>query len=235
MRALLVLICLSVTACESGVTNVAMSDGGRKQIDCADSYLVLGSPGKYQCEQFARTNSSSGDRAYGGIFQKFNIFGTLDDGTGLSLQAAKALNGGHYNPNINPNFSYESTIQGIDNTVVKQAKNWSAARTVDGARVMDFTDARQRQCFGFAEFGGVVREGYDHLVSGFYCRKSPAFTDEQIAKLLSQVFVRASLSSPLPAAMLPKPLLTCEMGSTSSFETANEAGCLKMGGHIRPL
>jgi hypothetical protein len=99
---------------------------------------------------------------------------------------------------------------------------------------MSFTSGAQ-SCFGLMKFGGLVRGGYDYEVKGYFCRKSSAFTDEEMAALVSQIVIRSSLSSPLPAAMAPKPLLTCELGSASSFETANEAGCIKMGGHIRPL
>jgi hypothetical protein len=234
VRALLLLICLSLAACESGVTSSA-ADKEKKQIDCAQSYLVLGLPGNYQCERFGAGNVTNGENPYTGMYQSFNIFGTTDSSITLSLQVAKALDRVYFNPNSNPNFSAEKTIPTLPYTAVKQATGWSPPKQIDGATVRSFTNAG-RSCFALVKFGGLVAHGgYDYQLTGYFCRKSPIFADEQIATLLSQVIVRSSLSSPLPAAMLPKPLITCELTAGSSFETANEAGCIKMGGHIRPL
>jgi hypothetical protein len=169
------------------------------------------------------------------MYQSFNIFGTTDSGIALSLQAAKALDRVYFNPNADPNFSAEKTVETLSYTATKQATGWSPAKQIDGATVRSFTNAG-RSCFAFVKFGGIVAHGgYDYELTGYFCRKSPIFADEQMAALLSQVIVRSSLSQPLPAAMLPKPLITCELTGSSSFETANEAGCIKMGGHIRPL
>jgi hypothetical protein len=237
MRAALIAISLVLAACEAGVTSDRGPDGGRRQIDCSQSYLAVSMPGSYGCEQFARTAATNGERPGAGIFQDFNVFGSADDGTAISLQLQKSLSTGYYSPSVNPSYSYEGSIKGFGTPTVRGAQNWSALRSVGGARVMTFVDASQRQCFGLVEFGGLVRGGYDHVLRGYFCRPSSQrapFEDEQIATLLGKVVVRDSLSSPLPAAMLPKPLLTCLLPDGSSFVTANEPGCVKRGGHMQP-
>jgi hypothetical protein len=55
-------------------------------------------PGHYQCERFDPRTVTTGDRPYAGTYQSFNIFGTTEDGSGLSLQAGKALGGVYYSP-----------------------------------------------------------------------------------------------------------------------------------------
>jgi hypothetical protein len=238
MRVAFIAICVVLAACEAGVTTAGGPDGGRKRIDCSESYLAVSMPGSYTCERFDRTSATYGDRPWSGIFQDFNLFGSADDGTGVSLQLQKSLSSnGVYNPSANPSFSYEASITGFGAAAVKGAKNWSAMRSVGGARVMNFVDPSQRQCVGLMQFDGLVRGGYDHVVRGYLCRPASQrapLDDTQISALLNKVVVRDSLSSPLPAAMLPKPLLTCALADGSSFVTANEAGCVKRGGRVQP-
>jgi hypothetical protein len=224
---MLALIFLLAAGCESGETGLWRADGGRQPIDCSASYLAVSEPGSYQCEQFDRTNASDGN----GIFQTFNLFGTAKDGTSVSLQTSKALSQGYYSPNVNANFSYERAIQGFASK--RQAQNWSTLKVIGGARIMSFTDASNRQCFGSHQYGGLAYQGYDHVVYGIFCRKSVPFTDEEMTSLLSKVVVRESLSSPLPPALVPKALLTCTLRDGSSFATANERGCVQLGGHIQ--
>jgi hypothetical protein len=230
MRAALCIIGLLLASCGSAVTGLKQSDGGRKQIDCADSYLVISIPGDYKCEQFAREGGSAyGSHSYGGIFQTFNLFGKADDGTGLSLQGYKALVDGYYSPSQDPHFTYEHSIK----TFVRDAKNWLPLTTVGTVRFMGFTDRYQRQCFSFIQFGGLSHGVYNYAIRGYFCRKSTPFTDEQVSALVSRITMRESLSSPLPTAMLPKPMLTCALRDGSHFETTNRAGCLRVGGQVQ--
>jgi hypothetical protein len=234
MRAALCIIAFLLVSCGSAATGPKQSDDGRKRIECADSYLVISIPGDYKCEQFAREGGSAyGSHSYGGIFQTFNLFGKADDGTGLSLQGDKALVDGYYSPSEDPHFTYEHSIKSQDNPVVRRAKNWRPLRTVGTTRFIEFTDPYQRQCFGFMQFGGLSRGVYNYAIRGYFCRKSTPFTDDQVSALVSRITMRDSLSSPLPAAMLPKPMLTCALRDGSKFETTNRAGCLRVGGEVR--
>jgi hypothetical protein len=179
----------ALAACEAGVTSTAPSTP--LQVDCTASYIAFEGPGKYTCEQFPRI-AATGQNP-GGIFQTFNAYGALDDGSTVSLQISKALSrGGYYSPNTNPNFSYEQSIKSFSSRTQK-ALSWSAFRIVNGTRVTDFSDAGQKQCFGFVRFGGLASNGYAHMMRGYFCRAasgSAQYTDEEILSLLGKVVIR---------------------------------------------
>jgi hypothetical protein len=207
LRIIAIVSLFALSACGSGASSVASLDGGRQEIGCADSYIVFNGAGTYTCQQFEKTTaSSSGGAPFGGIFQRFNFYGTISgrDRTSVSLQVAKALANGYYTPNVD----YDAAMRSF-NDATKQAQDWSPVRTINNNRVVSFTAANQRFCFAFAALGGSSQSGssrlmslpgYGHFMRGTFCRGRP-FTDTDIASLMVQVEVRDSLSAPLSATL----------------------------------
>jgi hypothetical protein len=198
MLKLLIVGLLLLTSCEAGVTSIRPADGGRAKIDCSASYITLGTAGSYTCEQFAKTQASVGDvyngRTSNSIFQTFNIYGRTNDGTNLSLQLNKMLSNGFYSPSSSLQ-SAEQRIHDFNNTT-KNALNWGpVGRIGTGANVVAFTTGTMK-CFGFVQYGGATRGGYDHVMSGYFCATREAqFNQDEMASLINTVIVRDRVSA----------------------------------------
>ena len=187
---------LLLSACDAGVTTIRAADGGRKKIDCSESYIATSLPGNYTCEQFDKYQSSNPDRyngRYGGIFQMFSIYGRSNDGTRLSLAVSKAISNGFFSPSL-ASTSPEEQIRDYNNDT-KKAQDWGTLRRTMDASVMNFSDGAWK-CFGFKKYGGFAYGGFAHVTSGYFCRtRQSAFGDDDAASLINTIIVRDSISA----------------------------------------
>jgi hypothetical protein len=110
----------------------------------------------------------------------------------LSLQLNKMLLNGFYSPNLS-SITSEQRIRDFNSTT-RQAQDWGPlGRISTGASVMNFTSGT-RKCFGFRQYGGAVRGGFDHVTSGYFCMaRQAAFGSDEMAALINGIIVRDSI------------------------------------------
>jgi hypothetical protein len=169
--------------CAATACGTIPEPGARTDIPCHQAFVSYAVPGSYTCQEFSPETGLGG-----GETRRFNLYGGASNGTTVSLQVVKVW-GIRTQIFLNQGGDLERSLREYS-AFTKRGSKWSALRTVDGYRVIDF-EGDGRSCYAFSRYGGDASGGYDYHLRGTICALRPkVLTDDDFRTLAGAVVVK---------------------------------------------